>query len=260
MTIKLIHSRISENGTIDGEPGDQNRKEVCVTDWIPADWIAAFRAADLRTADRIADAARAGAENDTIGYSQKTRYTLYNAAKAVGFKLKDITKKCNCDCSSFVAVCVIAAGVKVSPDMWTGNLRDTLLGSGAFIEIPPDKKGLARGDIILRSGHVAIVDIEGSAARPETAVQTNVYAAVMDKKVSGTYTPVTAVYMREGNSISYRAMCVVMPGSILYNYGYYSPDIDSPFKHWLYCDYYKDGIKYTGFVCDKYLTKENVKK
>ena len=253
--ITLIHSRISEDGTIDGEPGDQTGREVCITEWIESKWTAAFRPCDPYIAEKIAETAADGAKNAHVGYSQKSRLTLYEAAKNVNFNLKKVTKDCNCDCSSFVAVCVIAAGIKISPDMWTGNLRETLLGTGAFIEVSPDPGQLATGDIILRKGHVAIVRIDGVQIPDEIEISTVIYAACLDKSRSGVYKAITPVYMREGNSISYRAMTVIGTSDSVYNYGYYSPDVTTPGKIWLYCNAYKDGVTYTGFVCDKWLER-----
>ena len=257
MNIRIAHSRISENGTIDGVAGDQTGREVEITKLTDRDWFVIYRCSDLDKRDVIARTAEDGVKNCHIGYSQKTRLTLYDAAKKVGFNLMKITKDCNCDCSSFVAVCVIAAGVHISPDMYTGNMDRTLTGTGLFTKLPFDSKSLIRGDIILCTGHTAIVT-EGRLYIEKTEIKTPVYAASFDPSREGSYEAETAVYLREGNGITYPAYTVIPSGDRVRCYGYYSVGIDSQRKgtDWLLVDYDAPNCcRYTGFVCEKWLEK-----
>lgn len=257
MTIRIVHSRISENGSIDGAPGDQTGREVEISKLTDRDWHSIFRCNDLDKRDIIASTAEDGAKNCHIGYGQKTRLTLYDAAKKAGFNLAKVSKDCNCDCSSFVAVCVIAAGVQISPDMYTGNMDRTLTGSGKFIRLPFDSKSLRRGDIILCSGHTAIVTEGAYMSADETEIETPVYAAAFDKSRAGTYEAETALYLREGNGISYPAYTVIPSGARVLCYGYYSAGIDSQRKgtYWLLVEFDTISCRYTGFVCEKWLKK-----
>lgn len=256
MTIRIVHSRISENGSIDGAPGDQTGREVEISKLTDRDWHSIFRCNDLDKRDIIASTAEDGAKNCHIGYGQKTRLTLYDAAKKAGFNLAKVSKDCNCDCSSFVAVCVIAAGVHISPDMYTGNMCSTLVGTGLFTRLNFDSKSLIRGDIILCSGHTAIVT-EGNYIIEETKIKTPVYAAAFDKGRAGSYEAATAVYLREGNGISYPAYTVIPSGARVRCYGYYSAGIDSQRKgtDWLLVEFDTISCRYTGFVCEKWLKK-----
>ena len=257
MNVRIAHSRISESGTIDGVAGDQTGHEVEITKLTDRDWFAVYRCSDLDKRDVIARTAEDGAKNCHVGYSQKTRLTLFEAAKKVGYNLMKITKDCNCDCSSFVAVCVIASGVHVSPDMYTGNMTQTLTGTGLFIRLPFDSKSLIRGDIILCTGHTAIVT-EGRCIIEDTEIKTPVYAASFDRDRAGVYEAETAVYLREGNGISYTAYTVIPSGGRVRCYGYYSAGIDSQRKgtDWLLVDYDAPTCcRYTGFVCEKWLKR-----
>ena len=256
MDVRIAHSRISESGTIDGVAGDQTGREVEITKLTDRDWFSVYRCSDLDKRDVIATTAEDGVKNCHIGYSQKTRLTLYEAAKKAGFNLMKISKDCNCDCSSFVAVCVIAAGVHISPDMYTGNMDRTLTGTGLFTKLPFDSKSLIRGDIILCTGHTAIVT-DGHYIMEDTEIKTPVYAASFDPDRAGNYEAETAVYLREGNGISYPAYTVIPSGGRVRCYGYYSAGIDSQRKgtDWLLVTYDALNCRYTGFVCEKWLEK-----
>ena len=103
--IKIAHARISETGQIEGVVGDQTGKEVCITENVVSGWQYVLRASDAEKRAVIAKAARAAAENDKIGYGQKDRLTMWERWKKAG-SVSKIKAKCNCDCSSLVAVCV----------------------------------------------------------------------------------------------------------------------------------------------------------
>ena len=155
-----------ENGRYrGGAAGDQTGKEVYITSWYNRPWDRIFRAKDSHVADKIADTMKAVCENDNVGYDQNERTTLYIAAQAVGYDISKIVSKVETDCSALVAVCVNAAGIKVSKDMYTGNERAVLMATGAFDELT-DKKYLTsgdylyRGDILLYTNHHTAVALE----------------------------------------------------------------------------------------------------
>ena len=114
----------------------------------------------------MALACEAGCANANIGYDQGQRNTLNTQAKKVDYDLSKISTPCETDCSGFVSVCVLAAGVKLD---YSGNLPTTrtlksvLNKSGAF-DIYTDSKYLTgtdylrRGDILCKSGkHTVMV-------------------------------------------------------------------------------------------------------
>jgi hypothetical protein len=161
--IIIGHAVSDENGNLSGgEAGEQNKDEVLTRQWYNKPWIALFRAKDPEQAEKIAQAMEAACENDCIGYDQFERTTLYERAKKAKWDLSAITKPCETDCSALVAVCVNAAGIPVSKDIYTGNMKKSLNDTGAFECITDgavlsDSKQMRRGDILLGKGHTVIV-------------------------------------------------------------------------------------------------------
>ena len=173
MSVTLGNASISEFGTINGEKGDQTGREVCLRLWYDGSWTDCLRPTDPDLAEKIASAMEAACANDCIGYGQSDRLTLNDQAKKVGYDLAKITTRCNCDCSSLIAVCVIAGGVKVSPSIYTGNEAQALLNTGRFermagTEYLTDEKKLKRGDILIRKYHHTVMVLsDGEEALPE---------------------------------------------------------------------------------------------
>ena len=177
MAVIIGHSSVDERGKFaGGSAGDQTGKEVCTRTWYSAGWNKVIRAKDPKVAEKIAKAMEQACANNCIGYDQKQRTTLYDLAKATGWDLSKITTKCECDCSSLVAVCVNASGIKVSKDIYTGNESKALQATGAFTVLMT--KGytdydsyLMRGDILLKEGsHTAVVLSNGSGVKEEKPV------------------------------------------------------------------------------------------
>lgn len=157
------HASIDENGKAQGGmAGDQTGKEVCRREWYKKPWTAVIRPNDSNIAEKIAKAMEEACDNNNIGYDQSQRTTLFTEAQKVGFRLSTIKTKCETDCSALVAVCVNAAGVKVSKDIYTGNELNALKATGEFkiyttADYVNSKDKLKRGDILLAKGHTAIV-------------------------------------------------------------------------------------------------------
>lgn len=255
MSVRIGHASIDENGkATGGTAGDQTGKEVKISSWYDGSWDFVARAKDPAVAEAIAAAAEAGCNNPNIGYDQGGRNTLMTQAKAVSFDLSKITNACECDCSSFVSVCVRAA---LGKDFYSGNapttstLKTVLKNTGAF-EILTDSKYLTsdkylrRGDILDRSGkHTVIVLDDGPNADKKAEAETETvktaasptveatselkldYAASgPDKSKAGTYQVVSNIglKLRTGASTS-KAIIETMPnGSKVRCYGYYTGD------------------------------------
>ena len=162
--IKVAHAVYDENGkSVGGKAGDQNGKEVCIWDWYESGsgWTHVFRAKDKEVASKIAEVANKIVSNDCIGYSQNNRLTLNVQAQKEGYDISKITTKCDCDCSSMVAVCVNASGVKISPSIYTGNQLSAIKCTNAFTVLTDKKylnsaEYLQDGDILFRKGHTAV--------------------------------------------------------------------------------------------------------
>lgn len=168
--IKIGHASINENGNITGgKAGDQTGKEVCIRSWYNKGWNKVIRAKDTTIAEKIATAMEQACRNDNIGYNQSKRTTLFTLAKSVNFNLSKITTKCDTDCSALVAVCVNAAGISVSKDIYTGNEAAALKNTGKF-EILTDKKYLT-SDVYLKRGDILLKEFSHTAVALENGVE-----------------------------------------------------------------------------------------
>lgn len=167
MAVTIGHASLDESKNIKGgAAGDQTRGEVCTRSWYSKPWTTVIRPKDSTVAEKIATAMEQACANDNIGYDQSQRTTLYTQAKAVNWDLSKIAVKCECDCSSLVAVCVNAAGIKVSKDIYTGNEKSALKATGGFTVFVDSKyvsksDNLKRGDILLGNGHTAVALSDG---------------------------------------------------------------------------------------------------
>lgn len=276
MAVRIGHASISENGNAgwDGKAkaGDQTGKEVCTRDWYNKPWTAVIRPNDAAAAEKIAKAAEQGAANNNIGYDQSQRTTLYTQAKACGWDLSKIKTACETDCSAFVAVCVNAAGIAVSKDIYTGNELSALKNTGKFTVYTSSayvgsSDQLKRGDILLGSGHTAIVLSNGSKvgggsqpstpapaapAAPATKVTAKDYAEKKDSKLAGTYQATTDCHLRTGAGTGKASLFVIPSGTKVKNYGYYSTVSGTK---WLYIQFTLKNVTYTGFTSEKCLKK-----
>lgn len=179
MAVKIGHASLDERGKIvGGSAGDQTGKELCIRDWYAKGWNVLVRPKEPAVAEKIAKAMEEACANDYIGYDQYQRTTLYIQAKNKSWKLTRIDTKCECDCSSLVAVCVNCAGILVSKDIYTGDMVRALKNTGAFEVLTASKyltsdKYLKRGDILVKEGsHTAIVLGSGSGEKESSATPT----------------------------------------------------------------------------------------
>lgn len=176
MSVIIGNARISENGTVVGAKGDQTGREVMTQTWSTGGlWEYVIRPKSATDAAKIANTMKAACQNNNIGYSQTDRLSLFNLASNNGWKVGKVGK-CNCDCSSLVSVCVNSAGIKVASTMYTGNERQLLSATGKFTIISDTsytkkESKLRTGDILLRTGHTAIV-VEGAVPLKDVSATT----------------------------------------------------------------------------------------
>lgn len=175
INVRIGHSSINELGKVSGgKAGDNNGREVCFSTYTKRNYSYVLRAKDKNIAEKIAKSCEDGCRNDHIGYSQPHRLTLRTQAKLVGMDLSRISKDCECDCSSFVAVCCECAGIPVPyPNgnaITTSNMKIHLMNTGYF-DLLTDKKYLnsekflQRGDIlVVVSSHTVIALEDGIMA------------------------------------------------------------------------------------------------
>ena len=173
--MSIGHASIDENRkTKGGKAGDQTKREVCTTSWYKKSWTYVLRAKDKNIAEKMAIACEKGCANDHIGYDQNQRNTLRTQAKLCGMDLSRITTDCECDCSSFMAVCAECAGVPIPYSSGnaptTSTMKTAFLNTGCFDLFTDEKyltsdKYLKRGDIIVAIGsHTVMVLSDGELA------------------------------------------------------------------------------------------------
>lgn len=180
MAIKIGHASISENGTIRGNAGEQNGKEVFTRSWYrhSKGWVT-LRCKDAKMREYIARAMERACANPDIGYDQIENQTLWNNVKPYGFDPARTTKKVETDCARLVRVCCQYACEKVGngrtiPDFYTATLKDVLRKTGLFEVLTADKYNrqddyLMRGDIQVTKtkGHTWVILENGSKAKAE---------------------------------------------------------------------------------------------
>ena len=228
MSVLIGHASIDENGKANsGTAGDQTKKEVCTRSWYNKSWDVVIRAKDAAMAEKMAIACEQACANDKVGYDQYQRNTLYTQALKVNFDLSKITTACECDCSSLVCICAIAAGVPAGTLYIGGNMRTTRNMRSAFkntglFDILTDTKYLTgdeylkRGDILVNEGsHTVMVLSNGSkiggaapvAPAPSKPVENKEFCG----KGIGTATSRTNMNIRTGAGTSYKAIGAIAP-------------------------------------------------
>ncbi len=190
MAVKIGHASISEKGTINGAKGDSTGREVCIRDWYNKEWNVVLRPKNKSLAEKQAKACEDGCANPNIGYGQADRNSAYQSFKKVG-SMKKIGKS-NVDCSAFMTLCAIAAGVDAlnytSNAPSTSTMRKAFKTTGKYKVLTDSKyltsdKYLKRGDILVKESiHTAMVLSNGSAVDPLSSD-----GSKPSYKVGGTY-------------------------------------------------------------------------
>lgn len=119
MRTMLAYASRSETGGKNGNPGDQDKKEVKIAPYYEFGQSVILRITDKKERHKISSYATAIAKNDNIGYSQSDRYSLYDIL-ASGCKINDVKKKCNVDCSQMIASIFLRMGYK-DFNKWTAT-------------------------------------------------------------------------------------------------------------------------------------------
>ena len=181
-----------------GQPGDQSSKEVYINNWYAYNWTEVLRPTEATLAERIAVACEKACANKNVGYDQLTRNTLLTEAKYAKFDLAKIDTPCNCDCSSFVSVCCVCAGLPENiffpggNGCVTTNIADACLKTGKFKRLTESKyltrkDYLRRGDILLnRNAHVVMVVGNGANAEKFPAASSTASSSTSTKGKTST--------------------------------------------------------------------------
>lgn len=172
MTIKCGWASIDERGKVSGgKPGDQTGKEVKIGNWYNFGQDVVIRAKSAKVAAKMAKACKFLCRSDYPGYNQGQRTTLYDELEKVKFDYTKLKKKCNTDCSAYMGAVARCAGIKVSKNIWTGNMVAAFKATGKFEILTSAKyltsdKYLKTGDIIVNQAtHVIMALEDGSKAK-----------------------------------------------------------------------------------------------
>ena len=179
------HACKNENGTFQqGQAGDQTKVEVYIRTWYNRPWNVILRAKKQEVREKIAQAMEMACKNESIGYAQGTRNTLWNDVKNNHFNPSKTTKAVNTDCSALVCVCCAYAGIPTrylqigNNSLTTRTIKNYLIQSGEFDALTDKEyltsdKYLLRGDILLYEGHHVVVNLDdGIYANKPTQLKT----------------------------------------------------------------------------------------
>lgn len=202
MAVRIAQASRGESGYRNQQAGNQTGAELNIRSWYARPWNVVLRAADPAVASRIAEFMEHAVACRLIGYDQADRMSLFYALLANGFDIGKLTSRVECDCSSLVTAAVVAAGIPVPPDLWTGNMQAALLASGAFRALDMDiytamDGYLQRGDILLNTAlHVAVALDNGAKVTPAKAVS---YAVSVNVSPGSYLTVRTSPEIRQDN-------------------------------------------------------------
>lgn len=184
--MRIAQASIDERGQAHGgKAGDQNGKEVRITNWYSygkVGWDVVIRPKDRAKAHKMAEAMKAACTNDNIGYDQWQRESLLAEVKKVGNDFSKITKPTETDCSALVATVIVATGTpeekmrnknRGNKLAYTGDLKSLCAASGEFTILTEKKylisgDYLLEGDIILNEKHHVVIAIENGSKANET--------------------------------------------------------------------------------------------
>lgn len=201
----IANCSISENGTAEGNAGDQTGREYYLRDWYNRPWDVCLYYPDKKVSDEIARQAKNAALNDHIGYGQlaageNNRLAMYNHLKASKWETSDITVNCNADCSSSTAAIVISAGHKfnlsklmnISPSLTTWSMQQALTNAGFKVlkgkYLTNANLGFP-GLIYLSTQHHVTICVAGDGAFPTVTASTSTtvaQATMLSKGDTGT--------------------------------------------------------------------------
>ena len=166
--MRIGHASISENGTVNGQKGDQTGKEVVIREYYIKPWDILLRPKNHNKAEIMAQSCEEACKNGAIGYSQSTRNTLRQEAMKTNFDLSKVGL-CNCDCSSFMSVCAESAGIAIPYSYGnaptTKTMQQAFMSTGEF-DLYTDYSHLnspnflKRGDILVAIGKHTVMALD----------------------------------------------------------------------------------------------------
>lgn len=172
--VRIGHASIDENGhSKGGKSGDNNGREVKISNWYNKPWHTLLRANDEKVAERMAACCEHLCRTNYVGYDQNQRNSLRNEMVKVRWNALAMQTPCETDCSAFMSVCAEYAGVAMYGQYSNGNAPTTkdmvkkFYATGMFSvynykSYLTSDKYLKRGDILVGNGHTVMVLDEGT--------------------------------------------------------------------------------------------------
>ena len=167
-----------------GSAGDQTGTEWEIRNWYNysnGGWNCVLRYPDEKVGAKIAELARAAANNNNIGYDQWQRLTFWYALEKVGYDPSKITSKVESDCSSGVTAIIKAVGYllnipklkELSITNYTGSMKANFRAVGFEVltnsKYLTSDKYLLPGDILLNEKHHTCINLDyGHNVKPKT--------------------------------------------------------------------------------------------
>ena len=161
-----------KGGYSGGKAGDQTRTEWQIQNWYNRPWDCVLRYPDIKVGMKIAELARQAARNNNIGYNQGNRLSFWAALEKSGYQPKNITIKCDADCSAGVAAIVKAVGYlmdipklkEIAITNYTGSMKVNFRNAGFKIltdsRYLTSDKDLIPGDILLNEKHHTCINLD----------------------------------------------------------------------------------------------------
>lgn len=158
---RIVHARLNEKGTTTGgKVGDQNGREIMVSENTRTDWNVVLVPPNPRVADQMVDLAIQIANNNNYGYSQSDRLSMYRAVSSQGVA----SGSGDCDCSSFISGVALLCGASVRHDATTRNMRTEFKQAGWTVStdtlLLQDATYARKGMIYLAEGKHTAMAIE----------------------------------------------------------------------------------------------------
>lgn len=163
---------IGENGkATGGKKGDQTGREVKVGPYYNFGQDKCIRFRNVLKGRKMAKVAKLLANDNSAGYNQYDRVSLFNACKSYNWDFEKIKKaiakgtfpKCNTDCSGFYTVCVnVTYGKQLLPaDSTTRNLvsRCSIAYKSYFKIINGIPSKFHKGDAPIKDGKHIIINV-----------------------------------------------------------------------------------------------------
>lgn len=168
--LQIVHASIDENGHAHGgRAGDQTGKEVRVQSGCKKNFTVTLRHPNPEIAKKAVGIATALANSNLIGYDQYERNTAHKIMKEYDYNVSKFLaakRLCEADCSSFVTLAYIAAGVKTLEYPIEGNAPSTHVMKAKFEAAGFKDWGVVKdtdlkaGDVLVAPGSHTVMVIE----------------------------------------------------------------------------------------------------